>query len=198
MLKSIRNSLILSSLLYIVLGVVLLVMPELSLGFACLLIGGAVLVYGVVRLAAYLRGGENADKLDLVLGVLLILLGLCLLIWIRFLLALVPMVLGIYILVDSLGSIKRSLDMKVLGFSRWWISCLVAAALAVCGLVMVLNPFGTIEGLVMFVGLGFLVDGVTTLVNTILLERLQRPRTKQETREQRGGCSRFFCCVCWL
>ena len=150
MLKSIRNSLILSSLLYIVLGVVLLVMPELSLGFACLLIGGAVLVYGVVRLAAYLRGGENADKLDLVLGVLLILLGLCLLIWIRFLLALVPMVLGIYI------------------------SCLVAAALAVCGLVMVLNPFGTIEGLVMFVGLGFLVDGVTTLVNTILLERLQR------------------------
>ena len=170
MLKSIRNSLILSSLLYIVLGVVLLVMPELSLGFACLLIGGAVLVYGV----AYLRGGENADKLDLVLGVLLILLGLCLLIWIRFLLALVPMVLGIYILVDSLGSIKRSLDMKALGFSRWWVSCLVAAALAVCGLVMVLNPFGTIEGLVMFVGLGFLVDGVTTLVNTILLERLQR------------------------
>ena len=58
MLKSIRNSLILSSLLYIVLGVVLLVMPELSLGFACLLIGGAVLVYGVVRLAAYLRGGR--------------------------------------------------------------------------------------------------------------------------------------------
>ena len=152
----------------------MLVMPELSLGFACLLIGGAVLVYGVVRLAAYLRGGENADKLDLVLGALLILLGLCLLIWIRFLLALVPMVLGIYILVDSLGSIKRSLDMKALGFSRWWISCLVAAALAVCGLVMVLNPFGTIEGLVMFVGLGFLVDGVTTLVNTILLERLQR------------------------
>lgn len=174
MLKSIRNSLILSSLLYIVLGVVLLVMPELSLGFACLLIGGAVVIYGVVRLAAYLRGGPAADKLDLVLGVLLILLGLFLLIWIRFLLAFVPVVLGIYILIDSFGSLKRSLDMKALGFGRWWVSFLVAAALAICGLVMVLNPFGTIEGLVMFVGLGFLIDGVTTLVNTILLERLKR------------------------
>lgn len=174
MLKSIRNSLILSSLLYIVLGVVLLVMPELSLGFACLLIGGAVVIYGVVRLAAYLRGGPAADKLDLVLGVLLILLGLFLLIWIRFLLAFVPVVLGIYILIDSFGSLKRSLDMKALGFGRWWVSFLVAAALAICGLVMVLNPFGTIEGLVMFVGLGFLIDGVTTLVNTILLERLRR------------------------
>lgn len=174
MLKSIRNSLILSSLLYIVLGVVLLVMPELSLGFACLLIGGAVVIYGVVRLAAYLRGGPAADKLDLVLGVLLILLGLFLLIWIRFLLAFVPVVLGIYILIDSFGSLKRSLDMKALGFGRWWVSFLVAAALAICGLVMVLNPFGTIEGLVMFIGLGFLIDGVTTLVNTILLERLKR------------------------
>ena len=174
MLKSIRNSLILSSLLYIVLGVVLLVMPELSLGFACLLIGGAVVIYGVVRRAAYLRGGPAADKLDLVLGVLLILLGLFLLIWIRFLLAFVPVVLGIYILIDSFGSLKRSLDMKALGFGRWWVSFLVAAALAICGLVMVLNPFGTIEGLVMFIGLGFLIDGVTTLVNTILLERLRR------------------------
>ena len=174
MLKSIRNSLILSSLLYIVLGAVLLVMPELSLGFACLLIGGAVVIYGVVRLAAYLRGGPAVDKLDLVLGVLLILLGLFLLIWIRFLLAFVPVVLGIYILIDSFGSLKRSLDMKALGFGRWWVSFLVAAALAICGLVMVLNPFGTIEGLVMFIGLGFLIDGVTTLVNTILLERLKR------------------------
>jgi uncharacterized membrane protein HdeD (DUF308 family) len=80
----------------------------------------------------------------------------------------------VYILVDSIGAVKRSLDMKSLGYGRWWLSCLVAGVLAVCGLVMVLNPFGTIEGLVMFVGLGFLVDGVTTLVNTILLERLQR------------------------
>ena len=144
------------------------------LGFACLLIGGAVLVYGVVRLAAYLRGGEYADRLDLFLGVLLILLGLFLLVWIRFLITLIPVVLGIYIIVDSLAAVKRSLSMKALGYDRWWISCLVAAVLALCGLVMVLNPFGTVENLVMFIGLGFLFDGVSSLVNTILLERLSR------------------------
>ena len=44
MLKSIRNSLVATSLLYVVLGLVLLLMPGLSLGFACLLIGGRVLV----------------------------------------------------------------------------------------------------------------------------------------------------------
>ena len=126
MLKSIRNSLILSSLLYIALGVVLLVMPELSLGFACLLIGGAVLVYGVVRLVAYLRGGENADKLDLVLGILLILLGLCLLIWLRVLFLLVPLVLGIFVgggagaapgVADKNAGIPPVVDLLSCGFS---------------------------------------------------------------------------------
>lgn len=174
MLKGIRNSLIVTSLLYVALGLLLLLMPGLSLGLACLLVGGVVLVYGVVRLVAYLRGGINADKLDLVLGVLLILLGLFLLVWIRFLVALIPVVLGIYILIDSFGSLKRSLDLKALGFSRWWLSFLVALALAVCGLVMVFDPFATVEGLVMFIGLGFLLDGVYTLVNTLLIERLRR------------------------
>ena len=174
MLKSIRNSLVATSLLYVVLGLVLLLMPGLSLGFACLLIGGSVLVYGIVRLVAYLRGGEYADRLDLFLGVLLILLGLFLLVCIRFLITLIPVVLGIYIIVDSLAAVKRSLGMKALGYGRWWISCLAAAVLALCGLVMVLNPFGTVESLVMFIGLGFLFDGVSSLVNTILLERLSR------------------------
>ena len=72
LVRDLVKGLSIQALLIPALGVVLLVMPELSLGFACLLIGGAVLVYGVVRLVAYLRGGENADKLDLVLGILLI------------------------------------------------------------------------------------------------------------------------------
>ncbi len=174
MLKSIRNSLILTSLLYVLLGLVLLLKPGFSLGFACLLIGAVTLIYGVVRIVSYFRGGPTADKFDLVLGILLVLLGLFLLIWIQFLVALIPLVLGIYILVDSVGSLKKSLDMKSLGFQRWWVSFLVAAVLAICGLVMIFNPFATVESLVMFVGLGFLFDGVYTLVNTLLYKRLFR------------------------
>lgn len=172
MLKSIRNSLIFTSLLYIVLGLVLVVQPGLSLGVARLFIGGVTLIYGVVRIVSYKRSGQQ-DRFELFVGILLALLGLFMLVWLQFLMALVPLFLGVYILVDSVGAVKRSLDMKSLGFDRWWISCLVAALLGVCGLVMIFDPFGTLEGLVMFIGFGFLFDGVYTLVNTILLERLR-------------------------
>ena len=117
---------------------------------------------------------KETIRWGIALGVLLVLLGLFLLVWTRFLVAVIPIVLGIYILVDSFTSLKKSLDMKALGFGRWWISCLVAVVLAVCGLVMIFNPFSTVEALVMFIGLGFLFDGIYTLVNTLLYERLFR------------------------
>ena len=173
MLKSIRNSLILTSLLYIIVGLLMGVMPGLPLGRARLLTGGVTLIYGAVRIASYIRGGQE-DKFELFLGLLLALLGLFMLIWLQFLMALVPLFLGVYILVDSFGAVKRSLDMKALGFTQWWASCLVAVLLAICGLVMIFNPFGTLEALVMFIGFGFLFDGVYTLVNTILYQRLSQ------------------------
>lgn len=173
MLKSIRNSLVLTSLLYVVLGLLLLLFPGLSLGLARLLVGGVTLIYGVVRIVSYVKGGQQ-DSFELFIGVLLALLGLFLLAFMQFFMALVPFVLGVYILVDSIGAVKRSLDMRALGYRRWWLSCLVAGVLAVCGLVMVFDPFSTLEGLVMFIGLGFLFDGVYTLVNTLLFERLRR------------------------
>ena len=42
------------------------------------------------------------------------------------------------------------------------------------GAVMVLNPFGTLEALIRFVGVGFVFDGLSTLVSTILADRLYR------------------------
>ncbi len=173
MLKSIRNSLILTSLLYIIVGLLMVVMPGVSLGLARLLIGGVTLVYGVIRIVSYIRSGRE-DKFELFWGLLLALLGLFMLIWLQFLMTLAPLFLGVYILVDSFGAVKRSLDMKALGFSQWWASCLAGVLLAICGLVMIFNPFGTLEALVMFIGFGFLFDGVYSLVNTILFQRLSR------------------------
>ena len=75
---------------------------------------------------------------------------------------------------DSFSAIKRSLEWKSLGFSRWWVSFLVALVLALFGLVMILRPFTLVANLVVFIGVGFLFDGVFTLVQLIVNERAFR------------------------
>ena len=151
MLNYFRKSLITTSILYTILGLVLIIAPGKALRLACFLIGAVT----VLRRPA---------------------LGLFLLISPQFIVSIVPVALGIYILVDSVSAIKRAQDMKALGFDKWWASLLAALALMAFGVVIILNPFGAVERLRVFVGIGFVLDGVSTLVNTILAGRIYKGR----------------------
>lgn len=175
MLKAIRNSLILTSILYTLLGVVLMLRPGSALKLACTLIGVVTLGYGVVRAAGYFRGSGSYDqRFDLFLGIVLALLGVFLLVTPQVLVSVIPVALGLYILVDSVSAVKKALDMKALGFEKWWISLSAALVLALLGAVMVLRPFKAVESLVVFIGVGFVFDGVYTLVNTLVADRLYK------------------------
>ncbi len=173
MLKTIRGSLVLTSVLYIVLGVILMLFPGSALRWASMAIGAATLCWGGLRLAAYQRSRETIpQRFDLIFGIILVLLGLFLLISPQFLASLIPFALGVYILVDSAGSIKEALDLKALGFTRWWASFAAALVLGVLGLIMVFRPFSVMAHLVTFIGLSFVFDGVYTLINAIVAGRL--------------------------
>ncbi len=175
MLKDFKNSIISTSILYTLLGLVLIIAPGKAIRWACFLIGAVTLWYGISRILAYRKSGmEYGQRFDMFIGVVLVVLGAFLLVSPRFIVSIIPAALGLYILVDSVAAIKRALDMKALGFEKWWGSFISALVLAVFGAVMVLNPFGTVEALIRFVGIGFVFDGVSTLVNTMLADKLYR------------------------
>ena len=178
MLNYFRKSLITTSILYTILGLVLIIAPGKALRLACFLIGAVTVWYGLSKIIACRRYGMAGDgqPFDLSLGVVLLALGLFLLISPQFIVSIIPVALGIYILVDSVSAIKRAQDMKALGFDKWWASLLAALALMAFGVVIILNPFGAVETLIVFVGIGFVLDGVSTLVNTILAGRIYKGR----------------------
>ncbi len=176
-MKTIRNSLMLTSVLYILLGVVMILMPGSALKLACGLIGLVTLWYAAVKLLAYWKGGGAYNqRFDLFFGVLLGLLGIFLLVTPQVLVSIIPVTLGVYILADSVSAVKKALDMKALGYEKWWASLAAALVLAIFGVVMIFRPFKAVETLVIFIGLGFVFDGVNTLVNTIIADRVYRDR----------------------
>ena len=173
MLKSIRNSLMITSILYVVMGVVLMAFPEGSLKLACALIGGVTLLYAAIRILSYFKNdGEYSNRFDLFLGVLLGVVGVFLLLCPQLIVSLIPIALGIYIVVDGFTAMKKALDMKTLGFDKWWISFVVALVLMIFGAVMIFDPFETVASLVVFIGWSFVFDGVYTLVNTIVASKV--------------------------
>ncbi len=175
MLKSIRNSLFATSVLYLILGALLILFPGVSLELFCALVGAVTLFYGGVRVCSYLKSGSSyAQRFDLFIGILLGILGVCLFVFPQFVVSLIPVSLGVYLLVDSLTAMKKALDMKALGFEKWWISFLAALALAVLSIIVIFKPFKLISSFVRFLGFCFLFDGLYTLINTIAADRAAR------------------------
>ena len=177
MLKGIRNSFISTSVLYTLLGLVLIAAPGKAIRWACFLIGAVTLWYGISRIMAYRKSGmEYGRRFDLFIGVALVALGAFLLVSPRFIVSIIPAALGIYILVDSVSAIKRALDMKALGYSKWWASLASALVLSLFGALMVFNPFKAMSTLVLVIGLGLVFDGANTLAGALIANQVYRDR----------------------
>ena len=113
---------------------------------------------------------------SLFLGVLLALLGLFLILCPQFLASIIPFALGVYVLVDSVSAIRQALDMKALGYSKWWASLASALVLALFGALMVFNPFKAMSTLVLVIGLGLVFDGANTLAGALIANQVYRDR----------------------
>lgn len=183
MLKNLKLSFIISSILYIALGVVLLVWPTTSLNIICYAFGGITLVYGLARLASYLGNHENPSVLqgDLFFGVIMMGIGIFLLLKPDTILAILPIVIGLFIIFNSIIKLQYAFQLKSEYYDKWWILLYLGIATAALGTIVAVNPFEAMETTVMVMGSILVADGLsnifTILFVTIILHRLKRAAT---------------------
>ena len=166
MAKKLKWNLILMSLLYLALGIFLLMVPGTALNVVCYALGGVVLACAAVQLVRYFvveRGVFQSSspssrgwsvwrcafliiRSDVVVRVL-------------------PIVFGLFVIFDSLGRIQNALELRRCGYPSWKIFLLLAVLSVVLGIVMVVDPFGTMETLVMAIGLILILEGALNLLS---------------------------------
>lgn len=160
MLKGLKNQFRLSATAFIILGVILIIFPGLSLRLASLVIGILTLVYGVTKIYAYVKG--NTTPFDLIFGIILTLMGLVLIFSFTMILSMLPIILGIYVIIEGVTELKSSLSMKQAGYGRWWVTMLLSIAILILGAVMIFNPFRALTTFVRILGVTLIIDGVAT------------------------------------
>ena len=97
-------------------------------------------------------------QLELIVGVILVVIGLVALFKSEVLLSSLPVIIGLIILMDGLVTINQALNLRKLDY-RWKYLLPMGIVVAVFGLVLVLNPFGSAMLLMRFLGFTLLVDG---------------------------------------
>ncbi|MCI8478236.1 MAG: hypothetical protein HFE97_07800 [Oscillospiraceae bacterium] len=180
-LKSMKITFLLAAILYVLLGLVLLVWTDTTLAVLCTVFGSVLLVYGAVTIVGFFLHDSalGTFRLELLLGILAGALGVLFLLRPVFLLSIVPVILGVYIAIDSLVNLKRALELYRLEYPRWWTALLLAVLGAVLGGVILLNPFQTQILLFQIIGVSFIYTGLSDLWVLFKISRLTKELRKR-------------------
>ena len=148
---------------YIALGIILICYPGFTGILICRAAGLLALAVGGVREVSALRtrGAGFFSQLNLAIHVVLMGFGLFALAQPVTVLSILPVVLGVYLLMECVGKLQRAFALKELGFPRWWAALGMGLLAAVLGVTLLLNPFGAVETMLRFLGLSLVIDGVT-------------------------------------
>lgn len=169
MVKKLKWNLVLMSVLYLGLGLFLLLMPGTALNVVCAALGAVVLAGGIVQLISYftVERGVFRNQLTLVSGLICLALGAFLIFRSDIVMRVLPIVFGIFVIFDSLGRIQNALELRRCEYSSWKGFLLLAALSVVLGVIMIVNPFGTMETLVMAIGIILIVEGSINLFSAL-------------------------------
>ncbi len=175
-MKAAKTGYIVMSLLFCVLGAVLLLHPGVSVRVIGRLLGIGMLIFGAIKLTGYLSRDlfRLAFQYDLAFGVLLMALGIITLAHPSETISFLCLMYGILVLSDGLFKVQIALDGRSFGIERWWMILLAAVATGVLGVLLVLRPGEGAEALTMLLGASLLVDGVLNLIVALLTVKIIR------------------------
>ena len=167
--KKLKWNLVLMSILYLGLGIFLLLVPGTALNIVCYALGGVVLACAAVQLIRYfaVERGVFQSQLTLISGLVCLGLGAFLIIRSDIVMRILPIVFGLFVIFDSLGRIQNALELRRCEYPSWKGFLLLAVLSIALGVIMIVDPFGTMETLVMAIGIILIVEGAINLLSAL-------------------------------
>ena len=146
-------------LLSIVAGVIVVVKPSNSLATLAVITGVFILIDGIVAIVSAFGPGENAGVVA-ILGVVSVIVGILLIRHPISGVTAVALLLGIWLIAAAVVRVVVAFEVGEHRLRR----LLVAAILAIAGIVIVSDPHIGYTTLALIVGIGFIAYGVTMMV----------------------------------
>lgn len=161
----------------IILGIVCLCNPGNTILSISWLIGLFTLISGVFNFCTWIRSKSYLPQSGMVLlsSILEIVLGITFLNHNLLLATMLPMLLGIWLLIEGIALAIRSFDFKAVGFKVWWLLTLLGAIAAVGGYCAIVNPF-RVGGIAisLIIGIGLILLGLIDIFALLGLKKFEK------------------------
>ena len=165
MFEKIRNTLVATSVLYLVFGIIMLFFPTMVITSVCYLVGIMFLFVGVSGIVMYMKTELKTmfTSFTLVMSIIFGAFGIYVLLNPESFASFLPLVMGIFLLVDSVSKLSMAFDLKKVQYNNWWQMLIVAFILMGLSLLLLFRPFEAVEVGVQLIGAILIVDTISNI-----------------------------------
>lgn len=164
-LRRTKVTVILMGVAMLVLGIAFFVNPTSATLVVTLMLGWTLVIVGGVTLGnAFYHRLVVLSQLDLFIGALELVLGICILASPGFFVTYLFLLLGIIVLVSGINDITDAMAAKSMGLDSWKMSLGFGILTLLLGVLVIMAPFTMAEAVMMVAGIALVLDGVTEIV----------------------------------
>ncbi|MDD5927650.1 MAG: DUF308 domain-containing protein [Firmicutes bacterium] len=187
-MKNKNISKFISSLIYILMGLALIIKPALIEDLICYILAGAAIIVGLIKLISYMASKVETriaeDTNGFAIGVSLIVMGVFILMKSTMFVLLIPFVLGFMVTFKGIEGMQNVLNLKKFGFGYQKGAMIASLAITVFGIIVMVNPFSTMKILLVMLGIGLLASGAFDMLADIVFTRTIKKAEKAEEEKE--------------
>ena len=172
MFKEMKVEMIVSIILYVVIGMILIIWPGTTAKIVNYLLSVAFAAGGVYNLGMYFKKDvvRGAKSFDLSAGIVLLAIALFLALNPKFVVSILPIVLGSVLFISGAIKFQNAVDVARTGYKRWPFIMLLSLVTIVIAVVILINPFDTGKVLMVIIGVALVYSGLSDLVAVFFLQ----------------------------
>ena len=168
------NTQIVISVLYFILGIVLMIIPDNSINIIGNIMAVSYIIFGIYLLILDFKGGFLLIIDLLPAGILSLILGVLILLNQGILLSLLSIIAGIWIILASSLNLKLSLYMKEVEGKSWMTTIIITVISIISGIILLINPKLGIEALTPYIGSFIIVYAISNTIVMVLFKKYMK------------------------
>ena len=174
-------STLVTSILWIILGVILLVYPGQSLDMICRVLGVIAIVFGIIQIVLALIGGGPSSGFGVAVGIILGIVGIVIIVNPDLLVSLLPTVIGVVLVVHGVISLINSFRLIRYKDKFWWLALIFSILSIGMGALLFFRARDAAEYVARIGGFFMIYSGIMHLWLLYRLKKTIKVRTQEAT-----------------
>lgn len=172
-IKKMSNTSLIISFIFVVVGLFLFIKPDTTISVISYMIGGTLLVSGAFAIYKYFTGEGIGSLFDftLIYGVLLVIAGTFLIASPNALSTLFPIILGIWIIINSVTKFQYALVLKRVKNEDWVYTTIVSLLTFAWGVLLLYNPFASALAITQIIGIFIIVYAILDIIDNFIIRK---------------------------